>query len=251
MTQQMPYNPTGHHPQHQMAMRNGLGTTALVLGIVGLVLTIIPLIGWVFGLILGLLGAIFGGIGVNRVAKKRADNKGVSIAGLVLSVIAVVASIATVAAMATAVSTAVGTGGIAVPAGGISPTIPPPAQAAGTVFDAGQGANMDGLTVVAGPLKRTAGTFGDQVCTATTYENNSGEEQTYSWSDWQLKSPGGTITRAGFEVEGLGDGKLTSPGQTSGRVCFDSDGAPGAYEILYEASIFGSASDRVAWRSSL
>lgn len=234
-------------------MRNGLGTASLVLGIVGGVLSLIPLIGWFFGLSCGLVGAVLGGVGIQRYIKQKADNRTTAVAGLILSVLAVIVSITTIMAMASAVSTAVGTGGTVVPADGISPTIPPPAAAAaGTVFDAGQGANMDGLTVVAGPLKTTAaGPFGDRVCTDTTYENNSGEERDYSWSDWQLKSPGGTIIRAGIDVDGLGDGKLTSPGQTSGRVCFESDGAPGTYEILYEASIFGSASDRVAWRSSL
>jgi hypothetical protein len=249
----MPYNPTGHHPQHQMAMRNGLGTTALVLGIVGLVLTIIPLIGWVFGLILGLLGAIFGGIGLNRVAKKRADNKGVSIAGLVLSVIAVVASIATVAAMASAVSTAVGTGGIAVPAGGISPTIPPPGfqPSAPAVFEAGQGADFDGLVIVAGPLERVREQYlGTHVCTSVTYQNGSNDEINFNLFDWELKNPAGVIGRPTVTTDqALNSGALSAGGNVAGRVCFDDPGAAGSYELLYSPSFFGGR--QITWRASL
>ena len=66
--------------------RNGLGTAGFVLGLLGLVFSFIPVVGvvaWplvVVGLGLGLFGLV-------RVVRGQADNKGVAIAGVVLSAI--------------------------------------------------------------------------------------------------------------------------------------------------------------------
>ncbi|WP_260190935.1 MmpS family transport accessory protein [Actinophytocola gossypii] len=65
---------------------NGLGTTGFVLGLVGLVLSPIPFIG-VVAWPLVVLGIIFSAIGFARTRSGRATNKGLSIAGLVLSVV--------------------------------------------------------------------------------------------------------------------------------------------------------------------
>ena len=72
---------------------NGLGTAALVVGIIAL-LTAVLLI----GLPLGILAVIFGIIGLKRVNRGEATNRGASIAGIVLGALAVVLAGALIAA---------------------------------------------------------------------------------------------------------------------------------------------------------
>lgn len=65
---------------------NGLGTTGFVLGLVGLVLSPIPFIG-VVAWPLVILGIVFSAVGIARVRAGKATNKGLTIAGLVMSII--------------------------------------------------------------------------------------------------------------------------------------------------------------------
>ncbi|MGJ7909027.1 MmpS family transport accessory protein [Actinopolyspora sp. H202] len=74
------------------APKNGMGITALVLGLVGILLAWIPIIGF-FGFILGALAIIFGIIAVVRSHKGTATNMVMSYIGLAAGVIAFVVSI--------------------------------------------------------------------------------------------------------------------------------------------------------------
>ena len=90
-----PYGPPGYPGMPQapgQPPRNGLGTTALVLGILGVVFAIIWLTFWL-GAILGVLALIFGIIGSSRAGKGLATNKGVAVSGLVLGAISIVVAI--------------------------------------------------------------------------------------------------------------------------------------------------------------
>ncbi|MGB3442524.1 MAG: MmpS family transport accessory protein [Actinophytocola sp.] len=82
------------NPPQQSAVKpsNGLGTAGFVLGIIGLVLSFIPLIG-VVAWPLVILGIIFSAIGISKAVKGRATNKGLAIAGLVVSVVGLVVCI--------------------------------------------------------------------------------------------------------------------------------------------------------------
>jgi hypothetical protein len=73
--------PSGGYPAAP-ARRNGLGTTALVLGVVGLVLVLLLLFSPI-GAFLGLLAVLFGILGLMRVNRGEADNRGQTVAGLV------------------------------------------------------------------------------------------------------------------------------------------------------------------------
>lgn len=65
------------------ALRNGIGTAGLVLGIIGLVFCWFV---WV-GVALCVLAVIFGGVGLGRAARGEANNRGSAMAGLVLGII--------------------------------------------------------------------------------------------------------------------------------------------------------------------
>ena len=67
--------------------RNGMGTTALVLGVVALVLVILLLFS-PLGALLGLLAVLFGILGLIRVNRGEADNRGQAVGGLVTGAIA-------------------------------------------------------------------------------------------------------------------------------------------------------------------
>lgn len=81
---------------------NGLGIAGFVLGLIGLIFSFIPLIG-VIAWPLVILGIIFSAIGISK-AVKGADRKGLSIAGLVLSVVGLVMCIVMAAAFGKAVN---------------------------------------------------------------------------------------------------------------------------------------------------
>ncbi|MFI0710619.1 DUF4190 domain-containing protein [Streptomyces inhibens] len=109
MSQQMhyqpaPQGPTGAHaPQ---AARNGLGVAALILGIIGALSGIPMILFWLAGP-LGILALIFGLVGLSRVKKGQATNKGVAVTGTILGglalILAVVGIIVTVLAVNKAV----------------------------------------------------------------------------------------------------------------------------------------------------
>jgi hypothetical protein len=76
-------------PQQAVKPSNGFGTAGFVLGIIGLVFSFIPLIG-VIAWPLVILGLIFSAIGLSKASKGRATNKGLAIAGLVVSIVGLV-----------------------------------------------------------------------------------------------------------------------------------------------------------------
>lgn len=75
-------------PAYLLAPRNGVGTAALVLGILG-VLSAVVFIGGV----LGLIAVILGFVGLGRVNRREATNRGSAMAGVVLGLIALAISI--------------------------------------------------------------------------------------------------------------------------------------------------------------
>jgi hypothetical protein len=77
--------PTGGPPAARR--RNGMGTTALVLGVVAIVLVLLLLFSPV-GAFLGLLAVLFGILGIMRANRGEADNRGQAVAGLVTGAIA-------------------------------------------------------------------------------------------------------------------------------------------------------------------
>jgi hypothetical protein len=80
-----PYN-VQPYPQPAVPAQDGLGTAGFVLGLIGLIFSPIPFVG-VIAWPLVILGLVFSAVGVARASSGRATNKGLAIAGLVLSII--------------------------------------------------------------------------------------------------------------------------------------------------------------------
>lgn len=68
-------------------MKNGLGLTGFILGIIAIVFALIPYIG-IIAWPLSILGIVFSGVGVGFAFNGKADNKGIAISGLAVSVVA-------------------------------------------------------------------------------------------------------------------------------------------------------------------
>ena len=83
--------PTGGYPAAR-SRRNGMGTTALVLGVVALTLVLLLLFS-PLGAFLGLLAVLFGILGILRANRGEADNRGQAVAGLVTGGIALLVGI--------------------------------------------------------------------------------------------------------------------------------------------------------------
>ncbi|MFI8522479.1 DUF4190 domain-containing protein [Streptomyces sp. NPDC085481] len=102
----MSYDTQLPHAPAPAAMRNGLGTAALILGIIGAVSGLIPLFFWLAG-ILGLIALVLGLVGRGRVKRGEADNKGVALTGAILGLAALILSVVGAVITFTAVSDAV------------------------------------------------------------------------------------------------------------------------------------------------
>jgi uncharacterized protein DUF4190 len=72
--------------------RNGMGVTALVIGVVALVLVLLLLFS-PLGAFLGLLAVLFGILGLIRANRGEADNRGQAVAGLVTGAVALLLGI--------------------------------------------------------------------------------------------------------------------------------------------------------------
>ena len=83
--------PSPPEPVAYQAPRNGVGTTALILGIIGVLVGIIPLFFWVAG-ILGVIGLVLGFVGRGRFERSEATNGTMALWGIITSLAALVLS---------------------------------------------------------------------------------------------------------------------------------------------------------------
>lgn len=81
-------------------MRNGLGIAALCCGLVGIVVGLVPFMFLASGA-LGILAIVFGSVGIRRVGRHEASNRGMAIAGLATGVAACALAIAGVSIVMT------------------------------------------------------------------------------------------------------------------------------------------------------
>ncbi|TCK26996.1 DUF4190 domain-containing protein [Pseudonocardia endophytica] len=231
--------------------RNGLGTTALVLGILAVLFAMIPIIGMI-AWPLSILGLIFGIVGVVRLRSGKADNKGVAISGTVLSAIGLILCVVWVAAFSNAVATtpAPSTGSVPASSGSTqSGGAFPGATTSDVIGKPGETLTVGDMQVTASALKPGDSTLGKTLCTTVTYKYNGSTTGSFNGGfDWKLQDPNGAALMTGFtgSDKALSAGQLAPGGTTSGDVCFDqNNAASGQYVLLYDAMTFSS--DRGAW----
>jgi hypothetical protein len=225
-----------------VAPRNGLGIAALVLGIVGCVFGF-PLTFFIAGT-LGLIGTILGFVGLSRVRKGIATNKGVTIAGIVLSLLALVLSVVGAVIVFSATADLVesldeafpeSTPGASASCAGVTY---PDQQTTDVCADAsGVVTTPDGLQAAASPLTRQADDLGGSVlCTTLNLTNTGAETISYNPFNYKLQFPSGEVKDPSFSGAGdLTAGDLIAGGTTSGAVCFDDTAsASGQYVFIYK-----------------
>jgi hypothetical protein len=227
--------------------KNGFGIAALALSLIGLLFCLMPITGFI-GLGLGLLGFLFAALGLGRVRRGVATNKGMSIAALVLSVLAIVGGFIAMKMFFDIV-------------GNFGRSESPPAAVSGPSdaatasveqppgeFTAGQTVDRDGLQITAAPLAKDRA-YGQKVlCSMVTYRNTGETEASFNQFDWKIQSPKGVQESAySAEKEALNSGQLAPGGTVAGNVCIKDPGLKGDYLIINE-SFFA---DPVRWKATL
>jgi hypothetical protein len=201
----------GHYPPlgPQVVLRgdrNGLGTAALVLGIVAVVFSFIPLVG-IIAWPIGITGLILGFVGLARVNRREATNRGVAIAGLITSGAALVicvlwlVGIGIAGSTATPSRTSLPTVGAA-PAAAASP--PAPAKPAGPATSIGDGTYEVGVDMAAGRFKTTGPTDDTfKNCYWARTKDDSGQFGAIISND-NIQGPGSVTVKPGefFQTSG-------------------------------------------------
>lgn len=249
-------------------MKNGLGTAALVLGILAFIGSFIPALG-VASIPMGILGIVLAILGLSRIKKGQANNKGASIAGLILSALAVIVAIIVTAVSALfldAVNQGIEESGAAPVNPGTNEEAPEPQaeeqseagqfpgqQPNDVVVEAGESVTFAGATVTAEALEEQSDDIGGEyLCTVVSYVNDSDEQVSYNLLDWQLQNPEGNIKDSTFTAreDELSSGELAPGGKTSGEVCFEgSEDEAGQYVVLARGWI-SLSDDRAAWMNT-
>ena len=214
MNPQQPYQqgpPQGYpgngHPGHYPPLgpqvvlrgdRNGLGTAALVLGITAVIFSFIPLVG-IIAWPIGITGLVLGFVGLARVNRREATNRGVAIAGLITSGAALVicvlwlVGIGIAGSQATPSRSALPTAG-AVPAAKTNPQAAP-AQPVGQATRIGDGTYEVGVDMAAGRYKTTGdGSIG--LCYWERAKDDSGDLRSIISNDL-FRGPGSVTVKNG------------------------------------------------------
>jgi hypothetical protein len=193
----------GHYPPPgpQIVVRgdrNGLGTAALVLGIVAVIFSFIPLVG-IIAWPIGITGLILGFVGLARVNRREATNRGVTLAGLVTSGAALVICVLWLVGIGIAGSQATPSRSTiptvdAVPAAKVNPPAAP-AKPAGPATRIGDGTYEVGVDMAAGRYKTTGdGSIG--LCYWERAKDDSGDLGSIISNDL-FRGPGSVTVKNG------------------------------------------------------
>jgi hypothetical protein len=187
--QQQPYGQQSHGygyspPPAPPAPSNGLGTTALVLGILSILLAFVPILGFV-SYPLAILGIVFGLVGLRRVGRRVATNRGVALAGLISSVLGFVLVIVSTVAYVGALNAGV------------------------------QGVN-DSLNAVHNITYKASSSSGGAVIVSYTQGKNGSGSQTQAKSPWSVDT---TVTGSVAVLTVSSSFDINSPNKQEGVTC--------------------------------
>ena len=230
--------------------KSGLGIAGFVLGIIALVTSFLPIINN-FSAMLAVVGFVLALVGTIACVKGRKAGKGLSIAGVVMNVIAFIVVLATQSMYSSAIDDALSGTSVAPQPATEQPASTAPADDAADSSQAAATGNSitlkNGLVltvdgVVTG-LQNYDGTPITQV--SVTYQNNGNSQASFNPYDWKAEDAQGAQRSQAFYTDGdneLHSGTLAAGGTVSGNLYFEGD----VVKVLYENAFIGRGSD-VSW----
>lgn len=231
--------------------KSGLGIAGFVLGIIALATSFLPIINN-FSALLAAIGFVLALIGAIACVRGRKSGKGLSIAGVVMNVIAFAVVLATQSMYSSAIDDAFsGTTPSQQPATDQPATTAPASDDAAESSQAAAAGNSitlkNGLVltvdgVVTG-LQNYDGTPMTQV--SVTYQNNGNSQASFNPYDWKAEDAQGAQRLQAFYTDGeneLHSGTLAAGGTVSGNLYFEGD----VVKVLCENAFIGRGSN-VSW----
>jgi hypothetical protein len=232
-------------PSHrQPEPRNGLGLAAFILGLVGLPFVLTGLTAPI-AIVLGLIAIPLALAGLGRVRSGRATNLGMTVAGLVLGVLAVAGGITSVVVTARAVDEVLS-----------GPTATAPSSAGGGAevegpLPIGETVDVDGLRITVANVDERTEDFTNEplTCASATYENASEEAKLRNSLDWALQDPDGASVNVSIYTgdDALDAGPIAVGGRAEGVVCFESTGESGEHRVQYRAGLITEPTAEWTW----
>jgi len=233
----------------QQPAKKGLAVAALVLGIIAILGCLIPVLN-VVSIVLALLAIVLGAVAMRAARKGRAGGKGMALAGIILSVLAIIGAVLANVLFGAAVESISDSVEQQQAADAEAANQFPGATADDVVAGAGETLTVNDVDVTATAIAPQSNTLGSFLCSTVTYVNNGADQATFNTFDWKLQDPAGAARTVGlFGDNDLQSGDLAPGGTVSGDVCFEGTGEPGQYILLYEGSLFGT--ERGAWINTL
>ena len=231
--------------------KSGLGIAGFVLGIIALATSFLPIINN-FSALLAVIGFALALIGTIACVRGRKSGKGLSIAGVVMNVIAFAVVLATQSMYSSAIDDSFSGTSVAPQPATDQPATTAPASddaaessqaaAAGSSITLKNGLVLTVDGVVTG-LQNYDGTPMTQV--SVTYQNNGNSQASFNPYDWKAEDAQGaqrSQTYYSNSENELHSGTLAAGGTVSGNLYFEGD----VVKVLYENAFIGRGSD-VSW----
>ena len=231
--------------------KSGLGIAGFVLGVIALATSFLPIINN-FSAVLAVVGIVLALVGTVACVKGRKSGKGLSVAGVVMNVIAFIVVLAMQGMYSSAIDDALsGTSVAPQPAADQPATTAPASDDAADDSQAAAAGNSitlkNGLVLtVDGVVTGLQDYDGKPITQVTvTYQNNGNSQASFNPYDWKAEDVQGAQRSQAFYTDGdneLRSGTLAAGGTVSGNLYFEGD----VVKVLYENAFIGRGSD-VSW----
>lgn len=231
--------------------KSGLGIAGFVLGIIALATSFLPIINN-FSAMLAVVGFVLALVGTIACVKGRKAGKGLSIAGVVMNVIAFIVVLATQSMYSSAIDDALsGTSVSPQPASEQPATTAPASDDAADDSQAAAAGNSitlkNGLVLTVDGVVTGLQNYDGKPITqvSVTYQNSGNGQASFNPYDWKAEDAQGAQRSQAFYTDGdneLHSGTLAAGGTVSGNLYFEGD----VVKVLYENAFIGRGSD-VSW----
>ena len=231
--------------------KSGLGIAGFVLGIIALATSFLPIINN-FSALLAAIGFVLALVGTIACVKGRKSGKGLSIAGVVMNLIAFAVVLATQSMYSSAIDDALsGTSVTPQPATEQPATTAPASDEAAENSQAAAAGNSitlkNGLVLTVDGVVTGLQNYDGEPITqvSVTYQNTGNSQASFNPYDWKAEDAQGAQRSQAFCTDGdneLHSGTLAAGGTVSGNLYFEGD----VVKVLYENDFIGRGSD-VSW----